>query len=201
LLSIPASIGLILLRRPIITLFYQRGEFTAESTTLVAWALLWYAAGLVGHAMVEILARAFYSLHDTKTPVLIGIGAMTLNVLFSYGFAAGFSRLGWMPHGGLALANTLATGLEMVGLIWIMRKRLDGLNGQSIGKAVFAAMISGAAMSLGIILWGIYGGSLPTWLLAGGGILIGAFIYGSGLWLMKNRELHQLASAARRRLS
>ncbi len=201
LLSIPASLGLILLRRPIITLFYQRGEFTAESTTLVAWALLWYAAGLVGHAMVEILARAFYSLHDTKTPVLIGIGAMSLNVLFSYTFAAGFSRLGWMPHGGLALANTLATGLEMIGLIWIMRKRLDGLNGKSIGMAVFAAMASGAAMSLGIIFWGFYGGNLPTWILALGGILIGSLIYGGGLWLLKNHELQQVVNAARRKIA
>ena len=98
LLSIPASIGLVLLRKPIITILYQRGEFTSYSTKLVAWALLWYGIGLVGHAMVEILARAFYALHDTKTPVLIGIAAMSLNVIFSFSFSAAFTRLGWMPH-------------------------------------------------------------------------------------------------------
>jgi len=58
-LALPASAGLILLRQPIIALLYQRGEFTSHSTSLVAWALLWYAAGLVGHSVVEILARAF----------------------------------------------------------------------------------------------------------------------------------------------
>jgi len=78
ILSIPASLGLMLLRKPIISLLYQRGAFDFNSTNLVAWALLWYSAGLVGHAIVEILSRAFYSLHDTKTPVVIGVVAMSL---------------------------------------------------------------------------------------------------------------------------
>ena len=133
LLSIPASLGLMLLRKPIVTLLYQRGEFTAYSTELVAWALLWYAAGLIGHAMVEILARAFYALHDTKTPVIVGLITMSLNVLFSYMFSREFMKMGWMPHGGLALANTLATALEMVALVILMRRRLGGLNGEESG--------------------------------------------------------------------
>ena len=83
LLAIPASLGLILLREPLIVLLFQRGEFTAQSTELVAWALLWYALGLVGHCLVELLARAFYALHDTRTPVAIGVVIMSLNVLFS----------------------------------------------------------------------------------------------------------------------
>jgi putative peptidoglycan lipid II flippase len=80
LLSIPATMGLILLRTPLVVTLFQRGEFTPSSTQLVAWALLWYALGLVGHAMVEVLARAFYALHDTLTPVLVGAGAMSLNI-------------------------------------------------------------------------------------------------------------------------
>ena len=58
-LSIPASIGLIILREPIVQMLYQRGQFDDRSTELVAWALMWYAAGLVGHSLVEILSRAF----------------------------------------------------------------------------------------------------------------------------------------------
>jgi len=59
ILSIPASIGLMILRRPIIQLLYERGQFDVHSTDLVAWALLWYSAGMVGHSLVEILARLF----------------------------------------------------------------------------------------------------------------------------------------------
>ena len=84
LLSMPAAVGLMLIRKPIVALLYQRGEFTAHSTELVAWALLWYAAGLVGHSVVEVLARAFYALHDTRTPVIIGTIAMSLNIALSF---------------------------------------------------------------------------------------------------------------------
>jgi putative peptidoglycan lipid II flippase len=200
LLSIPASLGLILLRTPIITLLYQRGEFTPYSTKLVAWALLWYAIGLVGHAMVEILARAFYALHDTKTPVFIGIAAMSLNVLFSYLFSAGFNRLGWMPHGGLALANSLATGLEMAGLIFIMRKRLDGLDGKRIWSGVLKFGAAAGLMGLSIWGWQELTGASPVWILAGGGILSGLVIYIFSLWLLRSRELLQFVQVARSRL-
>ena len=86
-LALPASLGLMLLRVPLVSTLYQRGEFTAQSTELVAWALLWYAAGLVGHSIMEVLTRAFYAQHDTKTPVIIGTVAMLLNVVFSIAFS------------------------------------------------------------------------------------------------------------------
>lgn len=199
LLSIPASLGLILLRKPIITLLYQRGEFTPHSTDLVAWALLWYAAGLVGHAMVEILARAFYALHDTKTPVFIGIAAMSLNVLLSFLFSAAFSRLGWMPHGGLALANTLATSLEMVGLLWFMRKRLGGLEGKRIWSGVLKAGLSGGLMAIAIWGWFSLTRNSSIWILGAGGILIGLAVYTAALWMLKTSELKQIYQVVRSR--
>jgi len=199
LLSIPASLGLILLRKPLITLLYQRGEFTAYSTELVAWALLWYAAGLVGHAMVEILARAFYALHDTKTPVFIGIAAMSLNVLFSFLFSAFFRQIGWMPHGGLALANTLATGLEMVGLVLIMRKRMGGLKGKRIWAGFFKAALAGLLMAIALWGWISGGGRDSVWILGLGGILIGCFVYTAGLWILRTTELKQVYQAVRTR--
>ena len=200
LLSIPASLGLILLRKPLITLLYQRGEFTARSTELVAWALLWYAAGLVGHAMVEILARAFYALHDTKTPVFIGISAMSLNVLFSFLFSAFFRQLGWLPHGGLALANTLATGLEMIGLVIIMRKRLGGLDGKRIWSGFLKAALSGVLMAIALWGWISSAGRDSVWILGLGGILIGFFVYTAGLWILRTTELKQVYQAVRSRL-
>ena len=177
LLSLPASIGLILLRRPVIALLFERGEFTPHSTELVAWALLWYAAGLVGHSVVEIAARAFYALHDTKTPVFIGAAAMSLNIVFSLAFAALFARAGWLPHGGLALANSLATALEMAGLLVLMRVKLKGLDGKRIlagtGQTALATMV----MALGLWLWLRWSGGQPVWLVAGGGVLLGGGVY------------------------
>jgi putative peptidoglycan lipid II flippase len=200
LLSVPATLGLILLRRPVVAALFQRGEFDARSTELVAWALLWYTAGLVGHSLVEILSRAFYSLHDTKTPVLVGTVAMTLNVLFSIGFSALFTRIGWMPHGGLALANSLATALEMAGLIFLMRGRLKGLNGQNIWSGAGQAGFASLAMALAIWGWlGLTNGQ-PAWLVAAGGIALGGGIYCILLLLFKVREAQALLGVLRRRV-
>lgn len=189
LLSLPAAVGLMLLRKPIITLLYQRGEFDAHSTELVAWALLWYAAGLVGHCVVEILARAFYALHDTRTPVMVGAAAMLLNILFSVLFSSAFIRLGWAPHGGLALANSLATALEMAGLLVLMRRRLQGLHGKNLLNGFILAIIGSSVMAGAIGLWLNQSGGQSAWLVAGVGLLLGLGMYLLMGWGMKVPEL------------
>ncbi len=199
-LSLPAAVGLILLRRPIVAVLFQRGAFDAHSTALVAWALLWYAAGLVAHSVVEIVSRAFYALHDTKTPVLVGSVAMSLNLGFSLAFVALFRHLGWMPHGGLALANSLATTLEMGGLLYLMRRRLQGLEGRDTLTGVLQAVLATALMAAGIIL-GLH-------VLRGHGALIqslilipgGALAYGLALWATGAPEPRLVAQALIRRL-
>ena len=200
LLSVPAAVGLIILRVPLITLLYQRGEFDARSTQLVAWALLWYAIGLVGHSVMEILARAFYALHDTKTPVLVGIGAMSLNVVFSVTFAALFTRIGWMPHGGLALANSLATALEMVGLMILMRKRLNGINGKSIARGFAQAAVAALGMGIALVWWQQATATSATWVVAMGGIAFGGIVYLLGMLILKVPEIRQLKEMIQRRL-
>jgi len=177
LLSIPASIGMMMLRKPIVKLLYQRGEFDSISTDLVAWALLWYAAGMVGHALVEILSRSFYALHDTKTPVFIGVIAMSLNVVFSYIFSALFIKIGWMPHGGLALANSLATALEAAGLVLLMRRRINGLEGMYIWRGTLIGLLAGSVMMFGLFLWQNMTVGWSGWLIALGGVLFGALIF------------------------
>jgi putative peptidoglycan lipid II flippase len=180
LLAAPASLGLILLRQPLVAALYQHGEFTIHSTELVAWALLWYAAGLIEHSLLEVLVRAFYSLQDTKTPVIVGAAAMSLNVVFSFTFSALFTRLGWMPHGGLALANSLATALEVTILLMLIRRRVGGLDGRRVLAGGAQALVT--ALAMGAALWGWLGltAGRPDWLRLGGGVIIGAGLYGLG---------------------
>jgi putative peptidoglycan lipid II flippase len=195
LLSVPATLGLILLREPIIVLLYQRGEFGTTSTQLVSWALLWYTVGLVGHAVVEIMARSFFAMHDTKTPVGVGVVAMSLNVIFSILFSRWFAQFGWMPHGGLALANSVATALEMAGLLVLMRRRLNGLEGRRIISAFLLA--SGAAVMMSLALWSwlnISSGLSPL-ITVVGGLVIGAGVYGTLLVLMGVSEARALVRA------
>lgn len=200
LLSLPASLGLILLRKPVVSLLFERGVFDQDSTELVAWALLWYSAGLVGHSVVEIVARAFYALHDTRTPVLVGAAAMSLNLLFSLAFSALFARVGWMPHGGLALANSLATALEMAGLLYLMRRRLHGLDGRYLSRGVLRTAVATLVMSLAIWLWLAGTAGQPVWLSALGGVLVGGLAFGALVMVLRVEEAFQLLAALRRRL-
>jgi putative peptidoglycan lipid II flippase len=197
-LSLPASLGLILLRQPLIALLFQHGSFDANSTALVAWALLWYAAGLTGHNVVEILSRAFYALHDTKTPVFVGATAMALNVVFSFAFSALFTRVGWMPHGGLALANSLATALEMTALFVLMRRRLKGLNGLSLSRGLLQAALATLGMSIVLIFWSRTQASF--WLIGLGGVTLGGLVYILLIWAMRVPELDIVIRGVARRL-
>jgi putative peptidoglycan lipid II flippase len=199
LLSMPASLGLILLRQPIIQFLYQYGNFTAHSTQLVAWALLWYAAGLVGHSVLEILARTFYAMHDTKTPVLVGASAMGLNVVFSFAFSAWFAKLGWMPHGGLALANSLATALEAATLFLLMRKRLKGIHDSQIVKGFGAAALGTLGMAAALVVWMQAMRSHSAILTALGGVAIGGTTYASALALLRVPEVRNVLLQVRQR--
>jgi putative peptidoglycan lipid II flippase len=193
-------VGLILLGRPIIEFLFQRGQFNAQSTDLVDWALVWFSAGLVAHGVVEITSRAFYAQHDTKTPVIIGIGAMALNILLSLSLSVWFSELGWPPHGGLALANSLATTLEMGVLLYFMRMRLGGLEGRAILTATAQSAAAATAMGSVLLLWLDRLPPEPAWLVAVGGVLAGAAVYGVVILVLGVPEGQALVRAARRRL-
>jgi len=189
LLALPASVGLVLLREPLISLLYQRGEFDEHDVQLVAWALLWYAVGLVGHSVMEVLTRAFYAQQDTKTPVLIGTIAMGLNVVFSFMFARWFSQIGWMPHGGLALANSLATALEATALFIFMRRRLDGIEGRYIGRGFIVCTLAALGMGIGLWLWIQATGNVARWVVALGGVAVGGIIYGFAITALRVPEI------------
>jgi putative peptidoglycan lipid II flippase len=198
LLAMPAAAGLMLLRQPIVTLLYQRGQFDAHMTAVVSWALLWFAAGLVGHAMLEVLTRAFYAQHDTRTPVIVGASAMGLNVLLSFAFAGMFARAGWMPHGGLALANSVATALETVILYLLMRKRLGAMEDRGIGLGLLQAALGTAALCAVVIPFAAMGS--PPWLAALGGIGLGAAAYFMMMRVMKVQEVGVIVSGITKRL-
>ncbi|MBI3160289.1 MAG: murein biosynthesis integral membrane protein MurJ [Chloroflexi bacterium] len=199
-LAIPSTAGLILLRNPAISLLFERGEFGDRSVELTAWALLWYTAGLVGHSLVEILSRAFYALHDTKTPVVVGTLAMALNVGLSVWFARLFAAGGWLPHGGLALANSLATALETVALLWLMRRRLGGLEGGFVLRGALQSLAAAAAMAALLAGWLRLAGGQAAWLVTLVGILLGGAVYAALLAAQRVPEVAAVWGAAWARL-
>ena len=200
LLAAPASVGLILLREPLVSSLYHRGKFDEHDVQMTAWALLWYATGLVGHSIMEVLTRAFYARQDTKTPVLIGMVAMGLNVIFSISFSRIFAQIGWFPLGGLALANSLATALEATALFIFMRKRLNGIEGSDIGRGAIQAAIGTLAMSAIIFSWLYIASDQSTWLLVLGGITTGGFIYVLTIAALRVPEIQSLLRFVQQRL-
>jgi len=212
-LSIPAAFLLYVLDEQLIELLFQRGRFDAASTQAVAYALRFYALGLVAHAVVEIVVRVFYALHDTATPVVAGVATMALNILLS------LALIGRLSFGGLALANSIATALEMLVLLFLLARKVRAPN-QAAGQAttvqglpVRQLLTSGArsllasAVMAGALLFGLEllpGGSavfgIPAgWVAAvvGGGL--GVLIYVVASYLLGSAEIRQLATLARRR--
>ncbi|MCL7453635.1 MAG: murein biosynthesis integral membrane protein MurJ [Anaerolineae bacterium] len=181
-LTIPAAVGLFVLREPLVEIIFQRGAFGEGSTQMVAWALAFYVLGLPAHALVEIVVRAFYAMHDTKTPVIVGVAAMGLNVILSLALIAVFQAAGWMPHGGLAVSNSTATTIEMAVLLILIRRRLQGLEGREMGRSLLRILLAAAAMAAVAagVAWSL--SSHSAWLAGGLAIASGALVYvGSSL--------------------
>ena len=144
-ITIPAMIGLIVLREPITRLLFQRGAFNVTATVMTARALLYYSLGLWAFAGLRVFVSAFYSLQDTKTPVKVAVIAMLLNIIFSI-----LLMHTPLEHGGLALALSLASSVQFLMLIFLLRKRLGGVEGRSVlismARSFFASLIMGACI-------------------------------------------------------
>jgi putative peptidoglycan lipid II flippase len=163
--------------------------------------LTWYAAGLVFHSVLEVLVRAYYAMHDTKTPVLVGAAAMTLSIGLSLVFASLFQRFGWMPHGGLALAVSVSTALEVTTLFLIMRKRLAGIHGSDIAKGFGASLLGTLGMIVVLVFWMRAMSSHSAALTTLGGVAVGGAVYGLLLVLLRVPEVGIVVRGIKRRLS
>jgi putative peptidoglycan lipid II flippase len=126
-LSLPAAVILFAFRLPIVQTLFQTGAFSAESTALVAAPLAFLAAGLISYALVEALTRAFYAMHDTRTPVIAGIGIVALNVV------VGVALLDKMGYLALALALSLSTTAEALILTVVLGRRIGGVSTNTRG--------------------------------------------------------------------
>ncbi len=135
---LPAMAGLMLLRTPIVHLFFEHGAFTARHTAGTAVALLAFAVGLWAFAGLRIIVAAFYSMQDTKTPAIAAVAAMFINILLA------LSLMGPLEHAGLALATALSAMVNITILVSVLTYRLGGIDwwyfGQSFGRTLIATV-------------------------------------------------------------
>ncbi|MBX3011538.1 MAG: murein biosynthesis integral membrane protein MurJ [Caldilineaceae bacterium] len=196
--TIPAALVLYLLRTPLVALLFQRREFTSASTALVGAALQFYAIGLVAHALVEIAVRAFYAMHNTWTPVAVGIGAMVINIGLSFWWVQG------LGHGGLALANSTATTLEMLLLLWLLRRHIGNFVDRRLGLAIGRQCVAAGVMSLALWLWLQWqplslDSIAARWVVTLVGLFVAAGSYLAVAFLLRSEELQPALAILRRR--
>jgi putative peptidoglycan lipid II flippase len=145
-LNVPATVGLVVLATPIVALIFEHGRFTPANTAATAAALAFYAPGLLGYSAVKIAVPSFYALHDSRTPVMVSVTTVIVNV------ALNLALVRVMSFQGLALGTALSAVFNATLLLWVLRRRLGGLDGRRIASSL--TRISLASLAMGLVAWG-----------------------------------------------
>lgn len=150
MLNVPATVGLMVLAAPIVSLLLERGSFGPADSAATAAALMCYAPGLLGYVAVKVASPTFYALRDSRTPVIVSALSVALNVVLNLALVrvAGFRGLAL----GTAIAATLNAGL----LLWLLRRRIGGLDGRRNARALL--LITIASLLMGAAAWGTHHG-------------------------------------------
>ena len=187
---LPMSVAFVVLRQPMVRVLFQRGAFDARATSLTAYALLFFSLGLVPMALGALISRVYFSLQDTMTPMLLGIGAVAVNIVLN------FLLIRPLAHGGLALSTSLASLFAMVLLFVVLRRRMGELGGKEMLDGFWRICVASGVMGLVVtIAWGqlAHLGQGRGFIWNAGclavTILIGTVIYGIASFLLRLPEL------------
>ena len=206
-IMIPASVGLLVLARPIVEMIFASGRFSSSSTDLTAVALRFYAPGLLVFSLVKVFVPAFYARHDTRTPVRIGIGAVVLNFVLNVTFV-----LTWplhLKHAGLALATVLASLFNAAVLAALLHRRYGSpgwgrVASSALRSAAAAAVMAVAATGAHPAIYAFGLRHLPVKaaqiLAVALTILLAGAVYFALAALLRSPELHEVTAALRRRV-
>ena len=145
-LNVPATVGLIALSHPIVRVIFERRAFLPSDTFATAAALQYYAIGLLGYSIVRIASPTFYALGDSRTPVQVSVAAVLVNAVLNVVLARLFG------YRGLALGTSIAAIFNAAGLLWLLRRRLDGLDDRRILSSFFRIAIASFAMGTAALL-------------------------------------------------
>jgi putative peptidoglycan lipid II flippase len=199
-LGLPAAALLLVLRVPIVRLLFERGEYVPSDTTATAHALLFFLLGLVAACGAEIILRAFYALHDTRTPVVVAVIAMVLNV------ALGAGLVQVMGFAGLALSFSVADTVQAAGLLILLKRRLGQIGGRellySAVRSLAATLVAAGGVFLAQPLVGrlVSGEGFAAQLLELAAMaLLGAGLYLGATLLLRSPELREAWEMVRRR--
>ncbi len=202
-LTIPATIGLVVLAEPIMSVLYQHGKFTAYQTEQAAGALQLYALGLCAYAAMKVLVNAFYAVDKRRTPMMVSLAAIGLNALLCWLFIVVFH---W-GHRGLAASTACIAVTNFVVLYLLMHRHLKALDTVLMLQTLIKVLI--AAAVLGLVAWAGKHYLLSDWrtqdFMAKTGYLLAVITAAGGAFLLtaillKLNEVQVMAAAVKRRL-
>ena len=202
-ITVPAAMGLMILREPIIRVLFQHGQFVAESTRLTARPLLYYAIGLPALACVKLIVPAFYSARDTKTPVIVASISFVLNIVLNIIFLQFLFRR--FQNGGPALATALATFFDFFTLFIIFRLRYGSLGMLDILRSISKISLCSVIMGAGCMIANYYAknllqGAFSIQLMVFTAMILGATLLYVGLtWIFRCPEIEEVYGVAMRR--
>ncbi len=142
---VPVMAAMTALSQPIVRVVFQRGAFAPEATHAVALPLIGFAVGSVPYAAYYIVTRTFYALHDTRTPVRIGLYMIGLNAVLD------FLLMQWLGHTGIALATSVVALENVAWLLGVLRRRLGGVDGGAVLGTAVRAGLAGVVLALGSV--------------------------------------------------
>ncbi|MCA9926373.1 MAG: murein biosynthesis integral membrane protein MurJ, partial [Anaerolineales bacterium] len=199
-LGLPLTVGFILLGTPIITILFERGLFDAHSTEFASFALVFYSIGVVPFIGLEVVNRAFYALKDTLTPVLAGGAQILLMGILSYVLSRDlFMRWQLLPLGGIALGISLSNIIELLLLLWLLKRKMGYLHGRALLDGLWR--MGSASLLMAGSIWGIL--SLfktdGLWWQFIVGSIVGTVVYLLASVVLGVSEVRQLWEYGRRR--
>jgi putative peptidoglycan lipid II flippase len=146
-LTVPATLGLVVLARPIVALLFERGHFTAADTAATAAALMCYAIGLSGYSIVKVATPTFYAIGKSRVPVIVSAATISLNI------ALNLMLVRTMGYRGLALGTSVAALANAAALLYLLRRELEGLHVSHMASVALRMFGAGAVMAL--VAWGV----------------------------------------------
>jgi putative peptidoglycan lipid II flippase len=181
------------LGHPLTVLFLQRGAFDATATDRVYQALRFFALGLVTHSALEVIARLFYAQRDMWTPFWAAFGGLALNATVSW------TLLPTLAQGGIALANSLGAGLQVVVLLLVARRRLAGIEGRSLGRSLARTTVASAVMGAAVLGFRALVPGAGSLLTTAGSLTVGAATYVLTALLLGSEEIRDLPAVLLKR--
>ncbi len=199
LIMVPAAMAIAVLREPLITVIFKRGAFNDEAAKLTASALLFYCPAMIAYGIRDILNKAFYSIKDTKTPMINSFIGIAINI------GINIFIVKYMKVSGLTLATTISAIITTILMAWNLNKKLEGIELRKLTNGFFKILASSAIMG-GIIFIinkaSMYRfgpemkGSLISLIVS---FVIGMFVYFLSVYLFKVEEYNQIIDGLKKR--